>query len=201
MGIITIADNDSNSLRTAAPVNGFTGSRDHPRVNFATLDAHLRGRHSEVIRARSHRRGPRAARSDPLRVNTATRVGGPIGPRGAGRNARYTAHLVSILELHHPFAWAGPKEDVAAITSRWAQALGEDDPEKVLPLYADDAALWGTLSPTAPADRTSIAGLFVGAFEGLSGLKVTFGEQLIPRVRHYSGQRLCAITVMADGQS
>jgi len=42
----------------------------------------------------------------------------PIGPREAGRNARYTVHLVSILELLDPFAWAGPKEDVAAITSR-----------------------------------------------------------------------------------
>lgn len=45
-------------------------------------------------------------------------------------------------------ASAGPKEDVAAATLKWAQALGEDDPDKVLPLYSDDAVLWGTLSPT-----------------------------------------------------
>jgi len=51
--------------------------------------------------------------------------------------------LSSVLMPLGPFAWAGPKEDVAAATSRWAQALGEDDPEKVLPLYADDAVLWG----------------------------------------------------------
>jgi hypothetical protein len=53
-------------------------------------------------------------------------------------------------------ASAGPKEDVAAATSTWAAALGEDDPDKVLPLYADDAVFWGTLSPTLRADRTAL---------------------------------------------
>lgn len=87
--------------------------------------------------------------------------------------------LSGVLVLLAPFAWAGPKEDVAATASRWAQALGEDDPEKVLPLYADDAVLWGTLSPTVRADRTALRDYFVGAFKALPGLKVTFGEQLI----------------------
>jgi uncharacterized protein (TIGR02246 family) len=78
-----------------------------------------------------------------------------------------------------PSAWAGPKEDVAASTSRWAQALGEDDPDKVLPLYTDDAVLWGTLSPTVRADRAALRDYFVDAFKALPELKVTFGEQLI----------------------
>jgi len=78
-----------------------------------------------------------------------------------------------------PAAWAGPKEDVAAAASRWAQALGEDDPEKALPLYADGAVLWGTLSPTVRADRAALRDYFVTAFKALPGLKVTFGEQLI----------------------
>ena len=43
-------------------------------------------------------------------------------------------------------AFAEPKDDVAAATQKWAQALGEDEPDKVLPLYSDDAVLWGTLS-------------------------------------------------------
>ena len=72
--------------------------------------------------------------------------------------------LSSVLMPLGPFAWAGPKEDVAAATSKWAQALGEDDPEKVLPLYADDAVLWGTLSPTVRADRAALRDYFVGAF-------------------------------------
>ena len=48
-----------------------------------------------------------------------------------------------------------------------------------MPLYAADAVLWGTLSPTVRADRTALRDYFVGAFKTLPGLKVTFGEQLI----------------------
>jgi len=76
-------------------------------------------------------------------------------------------------------ASAGPKEDVAAATSTWAVALGEDDPDKVLPLYSDDAVFWGTLSPTVRADRAALRDYFVTAFKVLPGLKVTFGDQLI----------------------
>jgi uncharacterized protein (TIGR02246 family) len=81
-------------------------------------------------------------------------------------------------------ASAGPKEDVAAATSTWAAALGEDDPDKVLPLYANDAVFWGTLSPTLRADRTALRDYFVTAFKVLPGLKVAFGDQLI---RVYGG--------------
>jgi hypothetical protein len=48
-------------------------------------------------------------------------------------------------------ALVSPKEEVVEATREWAQALGEDDPDKVLPLYASDAVLWGTLSPTVRA--------------------------------------------------
>jgi hypothetical protein len=76
-------------------------------------------------------------------------------------------------------ASAGPKEDVAAAASTWAVALGEDDPDKVLPLYSDDAVFWGTLSPTVRADRAALRDYFVTAFKVLPGLKVAFGDQLI----------------------
>ena len=76
-------------------------------------------------------------------------------------------------------ASAGPKEDVAAAASTWAVALGEDDPDKVLPLYSDDAVFWGTLSPTVRADRAALRDYFVTAFRVLPGLKVSFGDQLI----------------------
>src|SRR5215468_4940179 len=76
-------------------------------------------------------------------------------------------------------ASADPKEDVAAATSAWARALGEDDPDKVLPLYSEDAVLWGTLSPTVRADRMSLRDYFVTALRVLPGLKVAFGDQLI----------------------
>jgi uncharacterized protein (TIGR02246 family) len=76
-------------------------------------------------------------------------------------------------------ALAGPKEEVGAATMAWGQALGEDDPEKVLPFYAEDAVLWGTLSPNVRSDRAALREYFVTAFKVLPGLKVTFGNQLI----------------------
>jgi uncharacterized protein (TIGR02246 family) len=81
-------------------------------------------------------------------------------------------------------ASAGPKEDVAAAASSWARALGEDDPDKVLPLYAEDAVLWGTLSPTVRANRAALRDYFVTAFKVLPNLKVAFGDQVI---RVYDG--------------
>jgi uncharacterized protein (TIGR02246 family) len=74
---------------------------------------------------------------------------------------------------------AGKKEDVAAATMTWGQTLGQNDPDKVVLLYASDGVLWGTLSPTVRADRAALRDYFVTAFRVLPGLKVTFGEQLI----------------------
>jgi len=95
-------------------------------------------------------------------------------------------HLVStgvglglILLSLAPAAAAGPKEDVAVATLAWGRAPGEDDPDKVLPLYSEDAVLWGTLSPTVRADRAALRDYFVTAFKVLPGLKVAFGDQLI----------------------
>jgi uncharacterized protein (TIGR02246 family) len=79
-------------------------------------------------------------------------------------------------------ASAEPKDEVAGATAAWAQALGMDEPDKVLPLYADDAVLWGTLSPALRADRAALHDYFVTAFKVLPGLKVSFGEQ---RIRVY----------------
>lgn len=79
---------------------------------------------------------------------------------------------------------ADAKEDVAAAALAWAHALGEDDPDKVLPFYSDDAVLWGTLSPTLRADRAALRDYFVAAFKALPELKVSFGDQLI---RVYGG--------------
>jgi uncharacterized protein (TIGR02246 family) len=76
-------------------------------------------------------------------------------------------------------ALVSPREEVAEATQAWARALGDDDPDKVLPLYADDAVLWGTLSPTVRSDRAALRDYFVTAFKVLPGLKVGFGDQLI----------------------
>ena len=72
-----------------------------------------------------------------------------------------------------------PKTEVVAAASAWGQAIGGGDPEKVLTLYADDAVLWGTLSPTVRSNRAALQDYFVGAFKVLPNLKVAFGDQLI----------------------
>src|SRR5258705_6354542 len=92
--------------------------------------------------------------------------------------------LSGLLLLIGSVASAGPKEDVAAATMKWAQTLGQNDPDKVVLLYATDGVLWGTLSPTVRADQAAMRDYFVTAFKFLPGLKVTFGEQLI---RVYGG--------------
>jgi uncharacterized protein (TIGR02246 family) len=91
-----------------------------------------------------------------------------------------TGFTLSIVLLSFiPVASAGPNEDVGAATLAWGRALGEDEPDKVLPFYADDAVLWGTLSPTVRADRAALRDYFVTAFKVLPGLKVAFGDQLV----------------------
>src|SRR6516225_6832396 len=78
-----------------------------------------------------------------------------------------------------PIAAAEPKDEVEAAAVAWGQALGEDDPDKVLPFYASDAVLWGTVSPKLRSDPAALRDCFVGAFKVLSGLKVAFGDHLI----------------------
>ena len=87
--------------------------------------------------------------------------------------------LAVIVSSFSPTTAAEPKDEVAAATAAWAQALGEDDPDKVLPLYSSDAVLWGTLSPKLGSDPAALRDYFVAAFKALPGLKVTFGDQLI----------------------
>ena len=76
-------------------------------------------------------------------------------------------------------AAADPKDDIGAATMKWAQTLGQNDPDSVIALYATDGVLWGTLSPTVRADRAALRDYFVTAFRVLPNLKVTFGQQLV----------------------
>jgi uncharacterized protein (TIGR02246 family) len=97
----------------------------------------------------------------------------------ASRSA--TVAVVFVLSCFlSPFAaLAGPKEDVQAATMKWAETLGQNDPDKIVLLYATDGVLWGTLSPTLRSNRAGLRDYFVGAFKVLPSLKVNFGEQLI----------------------
>src|SRR5215471_21260491 len=87
--------------------------------------------------------------------------------------------LSIVLLSFNSLALVAPKDEVAGATLAWAEALGTDDPDKVLPYYADDAVLWGTLSPTVRADRAALRDYFVTAFKVLPNLRVSFGDQLI----------------------
>src|SRR3989454_12522050 len=115
---------------------------------------------------------------------------------------RCLAGLIVCQLLMGGIALAGPQEDVAAASMRWAAALAENDPDKVLPFYAQDAVLWGTLSPTVRSSPAALREYFVNAFKALPGLKVAFGEQLI-RVyggtAHHTGYH--TFSFVMDGES
>ena len=76
-------------------------------------------------------------------------------------------------------AWAGSKEEVAAATAKWAEVFTDDNPDKILALYAKEGVLWGTLSPKRRDDPEAIKDYFVKAFAALPSHKVSFGDQLI----------------------
>ena len=76
-------------------------------------------------------------------------------------------------------AAAGPQEDVAAAGQKWAAVFAENNPDSMLPLYAKDAVLWGTLSPTVRSDPAALKAYFVVAFQALPKATVKFGDQLI----------------------
>jgi uncharacterized protein (TIGR02246 family) len=71
------------------------------------------------------------------------------------------------------------RDAIAAATRKWADTLAQNDPDKIVLLYATDAVLWGTLAPTLASDRAAVRDYFVTAFKLLPGLRVALGEQLI----------------------
>ena len=76
-------------------------------------------------------------------------------------------------------ATAGPQEEVAAATEKWATVFAENNPDSILVLYAKDGVLWGTLSPTVRSDPAGLKAYFVGAFQALPKATVKLGDQLI----------------------
>jgi hypothetical protein len=101
--IPTIADSDSNRLRTGIPIDRGQHSDDcgqqlpstaswvhmsRVRVKFAPVGSYFLGTGFPVPRQGpvpvANRRGSRASRSDRHESNAATRVGGPCWPTGAG---------------------------------------------------------------------------------------------------------------------
>jgi hypothetical protein len=63
---------------------------------------------------------------------------------------------------------------VSAATAKWIEAFAENTTDKVVALYAKDAVLWGTSSPTVRSDPGAIRAYFDGAFKALPGLRLAF---------------------------
>ena len=76
-------------------------------------------------------------------------------------------------------ATAGPQEEVAAAAQNWATVFADNNPDTMIPLYAKDGVLWGTLSPSVRSDPVAVKAYFVGAFQALPKATVKFGDQLI----------------------
>ncbi len=111
--------------------------------------------------------------------------------------------IVSLIVLGMaPTAFAGPKEEVAAATAKWAELFTSDNPDPILALYAKDGILWGTLSPARRDDPAAIRDYFVKAFAALPGHKVAFGDQ---RIRVYGNTAIntgyYTFSFMKDGQA
>jgi uncharacterized protein (TIGR02246 family) len=76
-------------------------------------------------------------------------------------------------------AAACTKEEVAAAVDKWTTVFAENNPDTIMPLYAKDGVLWGTLSPSVRSDPAALKAYFVAAFQALPKATVKFGEQLI----------------------
>ena len=85
-------------------------------------------------------------------------------------------------------AAADDKADVIAAMNAWkdnlAAACGGGGAAKILPLYAEDGVLWGTISSTIRDDRAELEDYFVTACTKLPKLAVEFKD---PLIRLYGG--------------
>lgn len=96
---------------------------------------------------------------------------------------RILALLTSLLILGSPsLTPAGPKEDVAAATQAWIDAMSSHDPERVVALYDPEAVLWGTRSPTLRDNPATVRDYFNILRTVPPSYKAVIGEQ---RIRVY----------------
>jgi hypothetical protein len=70
------------------------------------------------------------------------------------------------------------KLQVESAMKLWAEAFSAEHPDTILAFYADDAVLWGTLSPTRRDDPAAIRDYFEQVFTFIDR-KVTFKDPLI----------------------
>jgi uncharacterized protein (TIGR02246 family) len=97
------------------------------------------------------------------------------------------AGLVLLLVTLCGSAFAGPREDAAAVRAAWAEAFNAADYERVVALYSNDALFYGSTPPLFTG-RDGVRSYFSHL---PSGLKATMGEhtavQVAPNVVLSSG--------------
>ena len=92
--------------------------------------------------------------------------------------------LSALLVVGTTIVLADDNGDVALATAKWAEAFNAADLEAILALYDDDAALWGTTSPTLRTSQDERQEYFAGPFQAvmdkkLTALKVELGDSVI----------------------
>jgi uncharacterized protein (TIGR02246 family) len=91
-----------------------------------------------------------------------------------------TVALLSVLILGCPgMTSAGPKEEVAAATQAWINAMKSRDPERVVALYDPEAVFWGTVSPVLRDNPAAVRDYFNALRRLPPEFKVLLGEQRI----------------------
>jgi uncharacterized protein (TIGR02246 family) len=91
--------------------------------------------------------------------------------------------LMSLVILGGPsLVLAGPKEEVAAATQAWIDAMNSHDAERVVALYDPEGVLWGTISPTLRDSPAAIRDYFKVLATVPPEFKGSLGEQ---RIRVY----------------
>lgn len=102
------------------------------------------------------------------------------------KRSTVTATILTCLTFHP--AAADDKADVNAAMNAWKDSLkaacGGGGAGKILPLYAKDGVLWGTISPTIRDEPKELEDYFVGACQKLPRLTVVFKD---PLIRIYGG--------------
>jgi uncharacterized protein (TIGR02246 family) len=96
---------------------------------------------------------------------------------------RLSVLLMALLIFASPaLAQAGPKEDVAAATQAWIDAMNSHDADRVVALYDPEAVLWGTRSPALRDNPATVRDYFKILRTVPPSYKVVLGEQ---RIRVY----------------
>jgi uncharacterized protein (TIGR02246 family) len=103
------------------------------------------------------------------------------------RTMKQATAFVALALLATGPAFADDKAEITAAMEMWKVKLAEacaSDPDKILPLYAEDGVLWGTVSGKIRSDRAGLQDYFVAACKKLPKLTVEFHE---PLIRVYGG--------------